>query len=102
MPALTKPMTITLVAPDDCIAAVASAPMPTPTSLLFEVFAKSRLSLLELTDSRLELIILQAIRKIPMPAMRARIAFAIVAPKFDAERIVFIISKCLLCFALCL
>lgn len=70
-------MTITVVAPDDCIAAVATVPMPTPTSLLFDVRAKSCLSLLELTDSRFELIIVQAIRNIPMPAMRDKTAVAI-------------------------
>ena len=37
MPALTKPMTITVVAALDCMSVVAPAPIPTPASLLFEV-----------------------------------------------------------------
>ena len=78
MPALTKPMTMTEVAPDDWIAAVATAPIPTPTNLLFEVLANRARSFRELTDSRFELIILQAMRKIPTPATRAKTAFAIV------------------------
>ena len=51
--------------------------MPTPTSLLFDVLAKSRFSLFELTDSRLELIMAQAMRKTPIPAMRDKTAVAI-------------------------
>lgn len=51
--------------------------MPTPTSLLFDVLAKSCLSLFELTDSRFELIIVQAIRNMPIPAMRDKTAVAI-------------------------
>lgn len=70
-------MTITEVAPEDCIAAVAIVPIPTPTSLLFDVLAKSCLSLFELTDSRFVLIIEQAMRKTPMPAIRDKTAVAI-------------------------
>lgn len=51
--------------------------MPTPTSLLLDVLAKSCFSLFELTDSRLELIIVQAMRKTPIPAMRDKTAVAI-------------------------
>ena len=69
MPALTKPITMTVVALELCIAAVVTAPTPTP-SLLFEVFANSLFRRLLPSDSRFELIIVQAMRKMPTPAAR--------------------------------
>ena len=57
MPALTKPMVITVVAPELWIAAVPRVPIPTPSSLLLDAFAKRCLSFSELAASRLELII---------------------------------------------
>ena len=57
IPALTKPIVMTVVAPELCIAAVPNVPMPTPSNLLFEALANSFLSLSELADSRLVLII---------------------------------------------
>ena len=57
MPALTKPMVITVVAPELWMAAVPSAPIPTPVSLLLDAFEKSFFSLSELAASRFELII---------------------------------------------
>ena len=57
MPALTKPMVITVVAPELWMAAVPSAPIPTPISLLLEALEKSFLSRSELAASRFELII---------------------------------------------
>ena len=74
MPAFTKPMVITEVAPELWMAAVPMVPMPTPRSLLLAALEKSFLSLLELADSRFELIIWQAMRNIPIPARRVRIA----------------------------
>ena len=44
MPAFTKPITITVVAPLDCIKMVAPAPIPTPANLLFDVLSKSFLN----------------------------------------------------------
>ena len=63
-------MVITVVAPELCMRAVAAAPMPTPASLFEDVLANICFNLLELADSRFELIIWQAIRKIPMPDKR--------------------------------
>ena len=57
MPALTKPMVITVVAPELWMAAVPRAPIPTPRSLLPEAFEKSVFSFSELAASRFELII---------------------------------------------
>ena len=57
MPALTKPMVITVVAPELWMAAVPSAPIPTPISLLLEAFEKSCFNFSELAASRFELII---------------------------------------------
>lgn len=57
IPAFTKPMVITDVAPELWMAAVPIVPIPTPSILLFDAFSNSFLSLLELADSRLELII---------------------------------------------
>jgi len=68
MPALTKPMVMTVVAPELCIAAVVTAPIPTPIILFPDTFRNSALSLLELIASRLELMVVQATRKIPIPA----------------------------------
>ncbi len=76
MPAFTKPITITVVAPELCIAAVATVPMPTPISLLFDVLANRDFNLFELSDSRFELIILHAIKNTPMPAISVSIAVA--------------------------
>ena len=74
IPALTKPIVMTVVAPELWMAAVATAPIPTPSHLLPDIFANSARSLLLLTASRLELIMEQAIRKIPIPARSVRIA----------------------------
>ena len=57
MPALTKPMVMTVVAPELWMAAVPRAPIPTPSSLLPEALEKSILSLSELAASKFELII---------------------------------------------
>ena len=57
MPAFTKPMAITVVAPELWMAAVPTAPMPTPSNLLLAALEKRLLSLLDETDSRLVLII---------------------------------------------
>ena len=70
MPAFTKPITMTVVAPELWMAAVPSAPMPTPSSLLRDALANSVRSLSLPIDSRFSLIILQAMRKVPMPASR--------------------------------
>ena len=56
------------------MAAVPKVPMPTPSHLLPDALENSCYSLLELAASRLSLIILQAIRKIPIPEMSVRIA----------------------------
>ncbi len=77
-PALTKPMTITVVADELCIAAVVTVPTPTPTSLLFEAFANSAFSFLLPSDSRFELIILHAIKNTPTPAISVSMELAIV------------------------
>ena len=74
MPTFTKPMTITVTAPLLWIAAVPTVPIATPSHLLSPVLAKRRLSRLEEADSRLLLIIVQAIRKTPMPANSVRTA----------------------------
>ena len=74
IPALTKPMVITVVAPELWIAAVPRVPIPTPRSLLLEAFANICFNLSELAASRLELIIWQAMRKIPIPARSVRMA----------------------------
>ena len=68
MPALTKPITMTVVAPELWIAAVPSAPIPTPNRRLPDALANSSLSLLLPAASRLELIVEQATRNTPMPA----------------------------------
>ena len=57
IPALTKPMVMTVVAPELWIAAVPKAPIPTPSILLPEAFENNFLSFSELAASRLELII---------------------------------------------
>ena len=57
IPALTKPMVMTVVAPELWIAAVPKAPIPTPSILLPEALENSFLSFSELAASRLELII---------------------------------------------
>lgn len=57
IPAFTKPMTITVVAPELWMAAVPTVPMPTPSRRLRDALENSALSLVELADSRLELII---------------------------------------------
>ena len=74
MPALTKPITITVTAPELWMAAVPTVPMPTPISLFLEALAKRLFNLSELADSRLELIIWQATRKIAIPARSVKIA----------------------------
>lgn len=74
MPAFTKPMVMTEVAPELCMAAVPMVPIPTPSILLRDAFSNSFFSFLELADSRLELIIWQAMRKIPIPARRVNMA----------------------------
>ena len=72
IPAFTKPMTMTVVALELCITAVAAVPTPTPSSLLFEAFLNSDFSLLLPSASKLELIIVQAIKNTPTPATRER------------------------------
>ena len=74
MPTFTKPMTITVTAPLLWMAAVPARPIPTPTHLLSPVFANSCLNFRLLADSRLLLIIWQATRKTPMPAINVNIA----------------------------
>ena len=68
MPALTKPITMTVVAPELWMAAVPNAPIPTPSNRLPDALANSALSLLLPAASRLELIVEQATRNTPMPA----------------------------------
>ena len=80
IPAFTKPITITEVALDDCIAAVVAAPTPTPNSLLLEALANSDLSLRLPNASKLALIIVQAIKKIPTPANSDKTDVAIFTP----------------------
>ena len=65
---MTKPITITEVALELWIAAVVTAPTPTPTSLLFAVLENSDLSFALPRASRLELIIEQDIKNTPTPA----------------------------------
>ena len=77
IPAFTKPITMTLVALELCIAAVVTVPTHTPKSLLLDAFANRLLSRLLPSASRLELIMEQAIRNIPMPATSVSIAVAI-------------------------
>ena len=77
IPTFTKPMTMTVTAPLDWIAAVPSVPIPTPTSLLLPVCEKSCLSRLEAADSRLLLIIVQATRNTPIPAVSVKRAVKI-------------------------
>ena len=62
------------------MAAVVAAPTPTPTSLLFEVLANSFFSFLLPSASRFELIIVQAIKKIPTPAIKVSTEVAICTP----------------------
>lgn len=50
------------------MAAVVTAPIPTPINLFPDTFLNKDLNLLELTASKLELIIEQATKKIPIPA----------------------------------
>ena len=57
IPAFTKPIVITVVAPELWMAAVPTAPIPTPRSLLPEALEKSFFSFSELAASRFELII---------------------------------------------
>ena len=76
MPTFTKPITITVTAPLLWMAAVPKRPIPTPTHLLLPVFANNRRSRRLLADSRLLLIIWQAIRKTPIPAIRVKIAIS--------------------------
>ena len=56
------------------MAAVPTVPMPTPRSLLLDALAKRLFNFAELADSRLELIIWHAMRNMPIPARRVRIA----------------------------
>ena len=56
------------------MAAVPNAPMPTPKSLLLDALEKRLFNLLEDADSRFVLIIWQAMRNMPIPAVRVRIA----------------------------
>ena len=88
IPALTKPMTMTVVAPELWIAAVVTAPIPTPTSLLPDTLWNSVLNLSELTASRLELIILHATRNIPIPASMDRMAEIITAALIGPDDII--------------
>jgi len=67
-------MVITVVAPELWITAVPAAPIPTPINLFDDAFENIALSLLELADSRFELIIWQAIRNIPIPDIKYRMA----------------------------
>ena len=77
IPTFTKPMTMTVTAPLDWMAAVPSVPIPTPTSLLLPVCEKSCLSRREVADSKLLLIIVQATRKTPIPAVSVKRAVKI-------------------------
>ena len=77
IPTFTKPMTMTVTAQLDWIAAVPSVPMPTPISLLLPVCEKSCLSRREAADSKLLLIIVQATRKTPIPAVSVKRAVKI-------------------------
>ena len=65
---MTKPMIMTVVAPEDWIMAVERAPMPTPASLLPDTLENIRFRLSELRVSRLELMMPQAVMKTPTPA----------------------------------
>ena len=92
IPALTKPMTMTVVADELWIAAVAAAPTPTPSSLLFEVRANSAFSLRLPSDSKLALIIVQAMRKMPTPAIRVNtdvmtVTASMIPPFFLSEAV---------------
>ena len=86
MPALTKPMVMTVVAPELWMAAVPRAPMPTPSSLLSEALENSFFSLSELAASRLELIIWQAMRKTPIPARSVSREVIIVTVSISPQR----------------
>ena len=83
-PALTKPSTMTMLALELWTTAVTAVPMPTPSSLLLETLEKRNFSLADEADSRFELIIWQAIRKMPTPATSERtdelIVPAVIAP----------------------
>ena len=74
MPTLTKPMTITVTAPLLWMAAVPTVPIPTPIHLFRPVFENSCFSRFDDTASRWVLIIWQATRNTPMPAVKVRIA----------------------------
>ena len=77
IPTFTKPITITVTAPLLWIAAVPTVPIATPSHLLSPVFAKRRLSRLDDADSRLLLIVVQAIRNTPIPATSVKMAVMI-------------------------
>lgn len=85
MPTFTKPMTMTVVAPDDCIAAVPKAPIPTPIRRLLDTLEKRLLRRELLAVSRLEDIIWQATRKIPIPATRVRMAMSTFKNMIDVK-----------------
>ena len=74
MPTFTKPMTITVVAPEDWIAAVATVPIPTPNMRELDMRENRLLRRALLAVSRLEDIIWHATKKIPIPAMSCKMA----------------------------
>ena len=74
IPTLTNPMIITVVAPDDWIAAVPSAPIPTPNILLSETRAKRVLSRELPAASKFVDIKRQATKKMPIPANNVKTA----------------------------
>ena len=74
MPTFTKPMTITVVAPDDWIAAVATVPIPTPNMRELDIRENRLLRRALLAVSKLEDIIWHATKKIPIPATSCKIA----------------------------
>ena len=92
MPAFTKPMTMTVMAPELCMAAVPTAPIPTPYSLLLDAFANIFFSLLLLNASIFELSILQAVRNTPIPASNA--STAVVSAKSSKNSSPAILSHC--------
>ena len=89
IPALTNPMTRTVVAPELWMAAVDTAPIPTPRILLLEAFENMALSLELLMDSRFELSILQDIRKTPIPAASIKRAVIIMVLSIISDSYIF-------------
>ena len=82
-------MTRTVVAPELWMAAVDTAPIPTPRILLLEAFENMALSLELLMDSRFELSILQDIRKTPIPAASIKRAVIIMVLSIISDSYIF-------------